>query len=220
MNSISEYLIKDTQCILDALRLLNNMNKGSTRTLFVINENNEMVGTLTDGDIRRKLVEGYNTTSVISQIMHQDFCYLQENKIYVSEIHKAKEIGISLLPILNEQKKVVDIINLNINKSYLPIDAVLMAGGKGERLRPLTEKTPKPLIKVGEKAIIDYNIESLVSYGLKNISVTVNYLGKQLEEHFSMTSNGKEELKARRMIERIKDMTNEFELVGESNRGK
>ena len=136
MNSISEYLIKDTQCILDALRLLNNMDKGSPRTLFVINENNEMVGTLTDGDIRRKLVEGYDTTSVISQIMHQDFCYLQENEISVSEIHKSRETGISLLPILNEEKKIVDIINLNIRKSYLPIDAVLMAGGKGERLRP------------------------------------------------------------------------------------
>lgn len=49
----------------------------------------------------------------------------------------------------------------------MPIDAVLMAGGKGERLRPLTEKTPKPLLKVGNKAIIDYNIERLISYGIK-----------------------------------------------------
>ena len=64
-----------------------------------------------------------------------------------------------------------------------------MAGGKGERLRPLTEKTPKPLIKVGDKAIIDYNIERLISYGLKNISVTINYLGEQLEEHFSTPKN-------------------------------
>ena len=190
MNSISEYLIKDTQCILDALRLLNSMNKGSARTLFVINEDNEMIGTLTDGDIRRKLVEGYDTTSVVSQLMHKEFCYLQNNEISVSEIHKAKEKGISLLPVLNRQKKIVDIINLNIYKSYLPIDAVLMAGGKGERLRPLTEKTPKPLVKVGDKAIIDYNIERLISYGLKNISVTVNYLGEQLEEHFSTPKNG------------------------------
>ena len=156
MNCFSEYLVKDNQCVLDALRLLNNMDKGSARTLFVVNENNEMVGTLTDGDIRRKLVEGYDIISLVSQIMHQEFCYLQENEISVLDIHKAKEKGISLLPVLNRQKKIVDIINLNIHKSYLPIDAVLMAGGKGERLRPLTEKTPKPLVKVGKKAIIDY----------------------------------------------------------------
>ena len=190
MNSFLKYIIKDTQCILDALRLLNNMDKGSTRTLFVINEKNEMIGTLTDGDIRRKLVEGYDTTSTVSEIMHKEFRYLQENAISVSEIHKAKEIGISLLPVLNNQKRIIDIINLNITKSYLPIDAVLMAGGKGERLRPITEKMPKPLVKVGDKAIIDYNIDRLISYGLKNISVTVNYLGEQLEKHFSNPING------------------------------
>ena len=60
-----------------------------------------------------------------------------------------------------------------------------MAGGKGERLRPLTEKTPKPLLKVGEKAIIDHNIDSLINYGIKHINVTVNYLAEQLEEHFA-----------------------------------
>ena len=66
----------------------------------------------------------------------------------------------------------------------MPIDAVLMAGGKGERLRPLTEKVPKPLLPVGDKAIIDHNIDRLISYGVKQINVTVNYLKEQLEEHF------------------------------------
>jgi NDP-sugar pyrophosphorylase family protein len=65
-----------------------------------------------------------------------------------------------------------------------------MAGGKGERLRPLTEKTPKPLLKVGDKAIIDYNIESLIEYGIKHISVTVNYLHEQLEAHFKSPKKG------------------------------
>ena len=90
-----------------------------------------------------------------------------------------------LVPILDKEYHIVEIINLEKYKTRLPIDAVLMAGGKGERLRPLTEKTPKPLLKVGEKAIIDHNIDRLISYGVKNISVTVNYLGEQLEEHFS-----------------------------------
>ena len=60
-----------------------------------------------------------------------------------------------------------------------------MAGGKGERLRPLTLKTPKPLLKVGGKCIIDHNIDRLISYGVKHISVTVNYLKEQIEEHFA-----------------------------------
>ena len=82
------------------------------------------------------------------------------------------------------------IIDLTQIKSKIPIDAVLMAGGKGERLRPLTEKTPKPLLKIGDKCIIDYNIDHLIDYGVNNIYVTVNYLGEQLEEHFSNPRNG------------------------------
>ena len=81
--------------------------------------------------------------------------------------------------------QIVDVVNLKKLKSYLPIDGVLMAGGKGERLRPLTEKTPKPLLKVGNKCIIDYNIDRLISYGVRHLSVTVNYLKEQLEEHFA-----------------------------------
>lgn len=62
--------------------------------------------------------------------------------------------------------------------------------GKVKRLRPLTERTPKPLIKVGDKCIIDYNVDSLISYGLKHISVTINYLGEQIERHFSVERDG------------------------------
>ena len=69
----------------------------------------------------------------------------------------------NLLPLFKSDCTIRAIYNLKKKKSILPIDAVLMAGGKGERLRPLTEKTPKPLLKVGEKAIIDYNIDNLIS---------------------------------------------------------
>lgn len=66
----------------------------------------------------------------------------------------------------------------------------VMAGGKGVRLCPLTEKTPKPLLPVGDKAIVDHNIDRLISYGIQHISVTVNYLKEQLEEHFTEPHNG------------------------------
>ena len=91
---------------------------------------------------------------------------------------------------LNESGCVVEIYDLIHYRSHLPIDAVLMAGGKGERLRPLTENTPKPLVKVGEKCIIDYNIDRLIDYGVKHINVTVNYLKEQLHEHFATPRNG------------------------------
>ena len=96
-----------------------------------------------------------------------------------------RELKMKLIPVLDNDRHIVEIINLEEHKTKLPIDAVLMAGGKGERLRPLTEKTPKPLIKVGEKCIIDYNVDRLIEYGVENINVTINYLGEQLEKHFA-----------------------------------
>ena len=95
-----------------------------------------------------------------------------------------------LVPILDDEKHIVDIINLDKYKTRLPVDAVLMAGGKGERLRPLTEKTPKPLLPVGDKAIIDHNVDRLISYGIQHINITINYLKEQIEEHYNKPRNG------------------------------
>lgn len=180
-----KYLIRESESLLSALKRLNEFGSSDSLTLFVINDKSQIVGTLTDGDIRRQLVNNCPLDSPLNKIMHTNFRSLQSAKLDIKQLHQYKEEGITLIPILNKDQQITDIINLKLYRSYLPIDAVLMAGGKGERLRPLTEKTPKPLLKVGNKAIIDYNIERLISYGIKNISVTVNYLKEQLEEHFS-----------------------------------
>ena len=95
-----------------------------------------------------------------------------------------------LIPVLDDKMHIVEIINLEQFRTRLPIDAILMAGGKGERLRPLTELTPKPLLMVGDKTIIDHNVDRLISYGIKNISVTVNYLKEQIEDHYREPRNG------------------------------
>ena len=154
--------------------------------LFVLDDEDRMVGTLTDGDSRRALVAGASVNDPVEGIMHRSFNYMKlENIGDVREIKRQKEKKMKLVPILDTERHIVDIINLEKYKTRLPIDAVLMAGGKGERLRPLTEKTPKPLLKVGDKAIIDHNIDRLISYGVQHISVTVNYLKEQLEEHFA-----------------------------------
>lgn len=176
--------------ILDALKKINSLSSSSALTLLVTDEDNKLCGTLTDGDIRRSLVNGANLHTKAIDVAQRNFKYIKEKDYSVSDIHEAKEKSISLLPILNDQMQIVDVINLKKQKSYLPIDAVLMAGGKGERLRPLTEKTPKPLLRVGEKCIIDHNVDRLVSYGINHINVTVNYLGEQLEEHYANPRDG------------------------------
>ena len=81
-------------------------------------------------------------------------------------------------------------MDLTATTTRLPLSAILMAGGKGERLRPMTLTTPKPLLKIGSKAIIDYNITALARAGITDVSVTVNYLAEQLEAHFSAPVEG------------------------------
>ncbi len=185
----SKYIITENATIIDALKMINMMGSNDALTLFVADKNNHILGTLTDGDIRRSLIAGKEITSRVLEVANHNFTYQKANSYDVKLIHVAKERGIELIPILEDDMRIVDIVNLKKHLSKLPIDAVLMAGGKGERLRPLTEKTPKPLIKVGDKAIIDYNVERLISYGIKHINVTVNYLAEQLEEHFSEPIN-------------------------------
>ena len=122
--------------------------------------------------------------------MHRDFKFIKEEEYDVAHLKSFRDRRIMFIPILDDQRHVVDVVNLQKFKSMLPIDAVLMAGGKGERLRPLTEKTPKPLLEVGGKCIIDHNVDRLISYGVQHINVTVNYLGEQLEEHFATPRSG------------------------------
>lgn len=183
-------IILQNATILNALEKLNSLLQ-SPLVLFVVNEKSQMVGSLTDGDIRRALVSGTSLNDCISEIMHRNFRYItQDNIDDVLQLKKFKENRITFIPVLDNENHIVDVIDLQKNKTRLPIDAVLMAGGKGERLRPLTEKTPKPLLPVGDKCIIDHNVDRLISYGVKHISVTVNYLKEQIEDHYSKPRNG------------------------------
>lgn len=184
------HIISQEQTLLNALQRINNITDGPL-VLFVIDNNSQMIGTLTDGDIRRALIRGIGIDFPISEAIHRNFNFLRKGiDDDVVNIRKQRNLKMKLVPILDESNHIVEIINLEKYHTKLPIDAVLMAGGKGERLRPLTETTPKPLIKVGEKCIIDYNVDNLISYGVKHISVTVNYLGEQLEEHFQNERDG------------------------------
>lgn len=186
--SVIKYIIKDTDTIREALVALDG-NSHDWQTLFVVDEFDRMVGTLTDGDIRRGLINGAALNDAVSSVMHVNFKYVRENLNDPKLLKEFREKQIFFVPVLDAQNHVLRVCNLIKYRNCLPIDAVLMAGGKGERLRPLTEKMPKPLLHVGDKAIIDHNIDRLISYGVKHINVTVNYLGEQLEEHFREPRN-------------------------------
>jgi len=182
---MKNHFISQDITLLEALSRINSVAP-EPLVLFVLDTERRMVGTLTDGDSRRALIAGASVNDKVEKIMHCNFNYMKIEDIGdVKEIKRQKELKMKLVPVLDKDMHIVEIINLEKYQTRLPIDAVLMAGGKGERLRPLTEKTPKPLLPVGGKAIIDHNIDRIINYGVKYITVTINYLGEQLEDHFA-----------------------------------
>ncbi len=180
---MEQHTISNTLTLIEALRCLNNLS-GKNMTLFVTGENGIVEGTLTDGDIRRALVGGASLDCGVEKVMHRSYRFIQGEKADVTLIKEFRNQGITLIPWLDDKGRLKKIINLAHNHTILPLSAILMAGGKGERLRPLTLDTPKPLLKIGDKPIIDYNVEALARSGITDITVTTRYLSEKIHEHF------------------------------------
>lgn len=182
MIDISKHLINLNEAASTSMKQLNDL--GKDLTLFVINEDQLLVGTLTDGDIRRGLLKNLSLHDKVELFMNPYFSHLIKKEFTLDDLDKIKSKEIDLLPILDHNGRIVKIVNLNETVSILPVDAVIMAGGEGRRLRPLTEVTPKPLLKVGSKPILEHNLDRLIRYGIDDYWICVRYLGDQIESYF------------------------------------
>lgn len=171
----------------EAMKRINALS-GDAMTLFVADSRNSILGSVTDGDIRRALINGGNLEDPVEKVMNTSFLFATPSEDLTPKIAEGRRRHIRLLPVV-EEGKIIEIIDLRHTKTRLPLEAVLMAGGRGERLRPLTDELPKPLLPVAGKAIIDYNVEELETCGVKKIYVTVNYLADKLRSHFASRDN-------------------------------
>lgn len=181
---MNQYVIKENATLLEALHQLNLLS-GKQMVLLVTNECDVMTGTLTDGDVRRALLGGVSLNAQVKEAMHRNFKAIKTKEVDVVMMRNCRINGVGILPHLNDDGTIKTVYDLTKTKAVLPLSAILMAGGKGERLRPLTLNTPKPLLEIGGKAIIDYNIEALASVGIDDITVTTRYLADQIHNHFS-----------------------------------
>jgi dTDP-glucose pyrophosphorylase len=179
----AKHLIGERESVADALRMLN-APRLHPLVLFSVDDRGRISGSITDGDIRRSLLRGVLPESPITDALHRDFTAIRPGDDSMHTLREAKERMLSLIPKIDEEGYAIDFVDPQRIHTILPLDALLMAGGRGERLLPLTLDTPKPLLKVGGKAIIDYNVEKLLGCGVNSIFVAVNYLHEQIEEHF------------------------------------
>ena len=176
-------LIKHDKSVLEALKKLNYLKDISRLILFVVDENQSVIGSLTDGDIRRNIIKNQNLLNPIGEICNKGFTYINDFETFI-DFKEYLNKGLKILPVLDNKKRLVEIIDLTKSKSKIPIECVIMAGGRGKRLSPLTDKIPKPMLKLGNKPIIEHNIDRLISFGIKKIYITINYLGDQIQKHF------------------------------------
>lgn len=186
---MKQHTIASDASLLEALGRLNSLS-GGVMTLFVTDSDGTMAGTLTDGDIRRALLNGASLDSRAAEAAMRNFRFVRKDDVDVSALRRFRCSGIMLVPVLDDNGHLTGMLDLSRQRSWLPLKAVLMAGGKGERLRPLTEHTPKPLLQIEGKAIIDYNVEALAACGIDDITVTTRYLADLIERHFEKPVGG------------------------------
>lgn len=153
---------------------------GINRNKFVLVLNNEdkLLGSITDGDIRRALLAGFNLDSLSSEIMNRNPVFVQE-QTHVSHILEImSETGIRHMPVISSEKRVIGLITFDemLIPERISTPVILMAGGKGQRLYPLTKDVPKPMLPVGDTPILGIILEKLKTQGFNDVRISVNYL--------------------------------------------
>jgi dTDP-glucose pyrophosphorylase len=179
MNNWQQYLIQESATIREALAQINDIGDPDC-VLFVTDAAQRLLGTLSDGDIRRGLINNVQITEAVSLICNRQFSKIINGHISFEYVQQCKQNDIFSLPDVDGEGRVINVINLHQYRASLPMHAVIMAGGRGERLMPLTRETPKPMLPVGGKPIIEHNIDRLINYGVHHIHISINYLGEKI----------------------------------------
>lgn len=185
---IKKCILKKNLSIRDAI---NNLVKTSQRIIFVVNNSNNFLGTIADGDIRRGLVNGLTLNDSIGLIMNKKPIITKRkiNNIEADKLMQKKDI--SHIPHI-KKKKIIFVYSAKDKKRDIALKKnvfLIMAGGFGKRLLPLTKKIPKPMIKINERPIIENIILNAKKHGFTNIYISVHYLKKKIIDYFKDGKN-------------------------------
>jgi len=158
---------------------------GRVKIALVIDHDGQLLGTLSDGDIRRSILKGISLNENIKDIYNSNPIYIDKEKSQRELLDLCLINNINQLPIVDKNNKVIDlfIVNENYLKQYKNT-VVLMVGGLGSRLRPLTENIPKPMLKVGGTPILQIIIKGFSEYGFKNFIMCVGYKADVIRNYF------------------------------------
>jgi dTDP-glucose pyrophosphorylase len=181
-------IIKQTNSMRTAIELL---NKELSRIVLVVDDNNCLIGTITDGDIRRALLRHLKMDSPVSEFMFKNPTVAKktDSKVAIFSVMRAK--GLVQIPIVDKNMTVIGIETLKniISRERYDNPVFLMAGGFGTRLHPLTKDIPKPLLKVGKKPILETILEQFIVSGFHTFYIFTHYKSEMIREYFGDGSN-------------------------------
>lgn len=183
MKSVHSIKITPRATIREALKII---DSGAMQIAIVVDENDRLIGTLTDGDIRRGLLNNLTLDDGIESVIFKTptIATLHDTKEEI--LQKALGKKLHQIPIVDDERRVIGIKEIEelVRPHVKPNAVVLMVGGLGSRLRPLTEDTPKPMLKVGNKPILQTIVEKFAEYGFVNIVMCVNYKSHIIQDYF------------------------------------
>ena len=181
MINFKKIILKPEEKLINSMKIL---QKYQCKLVLVCDLNLRLVGIISDGDIRRHLLDGGSLDDQVSKAMNSKPFTLNFKKNKKDNLAILKDNGIICAPILNKNKQVVDFLFLDeIYDKKISNSVIIMAGGKGRRLLPLTKKIPKPLIKMGEQTILEMMINNLKKFGFNNFYISVNYLKNKIMDY-------------------------------------
>lgn len=170
---------------------LKTIDESEIKIILVIDKNKKLIGTVTDGDIRRYFLHNQsNLSESINVVMTKKPIVAHENDNNTYILEMMKKYKISYIPIINKSKNVIGLRNIEqfINKDTFENPVLLMAGGFGKRMMPLTKDTPKPLLKINDVPILEIIINKFIKYGFTNFYISIYYKSNLIKKYFG---NGK-----------------------------
>ena len=183
MNTPEKYFISDKANIREAI---NSIDQGAVQIALVVDAEQKLLGTVTDGDIRRGLLRGETLESSAERVMHREFRFVREGVQDQDVLAMMRREVLHQIPMLDSQGRVVRLYLLEelLQQKTLPNAVVIMAGGEGKRLRPLTKNCPKPMLPVQGKPMLEILLERCKAAGLGQFYFAVNYLKQQIIDYF------------------------------------
>lgn len=183
MKSFENIRLAINSTIKDALKII---DSGAMKIALVLDGSNKLLGTVSDGDIRRGLLNGLQLEDGVESVMFRDptVCSVSDTKEDILRIAIAKKIY--QIPVVDSAGVLIgiDVVDELLAPTEFANKVILMVGGLGSRLRPLTNDLPKPLLEVGNKPILETIIANFAKYGFKNIILSVNYKSEMIEDYF------------------------------------